>query len=70
LYFGPTPLIFNSSTKDVRDLITYRQQYVSVILQTFMHVLTQVNETTYELQPIGLIFISTYCLALCSLRKG
>lgn len=43
------------STKDVKNLIIYWQKYVSVILQIFMHVLTQVNETTYESQPIGFL---------------
>lgn len=38
--------MFNSNTKDVHDLITYKQQYVSVILQIFIHVPTQVNGTT------------------------
>lgn len=42
------------STKDTYNVIAYRQKHVNAVLPIFMHVLTQVNETIYELQPIGL----------------
>lgn len=47
-------VILTMSTKDTYNVIAYRQKHVNAVLPIFMHVLTQVNETIYELQPIGL----------------
>lgn len=47
-------VILNLSTKEAYNLLTYGQKHVNAILPKFMHVLTQVSEMIYELQPIGL----------------